>query len=90
MQDDTTRRRSYGTGSLTTRTDSNGVETWYGSWRRNGRKINRRIGVKRAPGRSGLTQTQAEAGLREMLIGETETTRAQGERVTVAQVASDT
>jgi integrase len=86
MQDDTTRRRSYGTGSLYTQTDRNGVEAWYGKWRQDGRQIKRRLGLKRAPGRAGLTQTQAEAKLREQ-IGQTQAPRAKGERLSVAQAA---
>ena len=58
-------RRSYGTGTLYTHVDGNGRETWYGRWHANGRRFNRRLGVKRTPGeRDGLTQAQAEAALR--------------------------
>jgi integrase len=58
-------RRSYGSGSLTTRRDANGTETWYGWWRVGNRRVKRALGLKRSPGtRGGLTQTQAEAELR--------------------------
>ncbi len=60
-------RRSYGSGSLYIRTDSNGHETWYGHWRTNGRQVKRRIGDRRATGSTeGLTRTQAEAELRRL------------------------
>lgn len=58
-------RRSYGTGSLSTRRDRNGRETWYGSWMMGGRRVKRRLGLKRPPGASdGLSRKQAEAELR--------------------------
>lgn len=64
-------RRSYGTGSLTTRRDRNGRETWYGSWMTGGRRLKRRLGLKRPPGTShGLTQKQAEAELRRRIAEE--------------------
>ncbi len=80
-------RRSYGTGSLIVRADRGGRETWHGKWRANGRQVMRRIGPKRAPGgRDGLTRTQAEARLRE-LIAETPSGRPTSERLTLAEVA---
>jgi integrase len=64
-------RRSYGTGSITVRRDRNGRETWYGLWMAGGRRVKRRLGVKRAPGRSdGLTRKQAEAELRRRMAEE--------------------
>jgi integrase len=61
-------RRSYGTGQLFVRADSNGRETWYGSWRVGGRRLKRRIGLKRRASRAeGLTRTQAEAELRRLM-----------------------
>ncbi len=57
-------RRSYGSGRLYVRTDSAGVESWYGSWRVADRRIKRKIGPKRVTGtREGLTATQAEREL---------------------------
>ncbi len=62
-------RRSYGTGSLYTRADKNGRETWYGLWwTPEGRRVKRRLAVKRSrrdPG--GLTPTKAEAELRRLM-----------------------
>jgi len=50
------------------RADSNGRETWYGSWRVGGRRVKRRIGLKRRASTSeGLTRTQAEAELRRLM-----------------------
>jgi integrase len=61
-------RRSYGTGQLFVRADSNGRETWYGSWRVGGRRVKRRVGLKRRASTSdGLTRTQAEAELRRLM-----------------------
>lgn len=58
-------KRSYGSGRLFARVDSGGRETWYGSWHVGGRRIKRRLGVKRRAGAAdGLTRTQAEAELR--------------------------
>jgi hypothetical protein len=77
-------RRSYGTGSLIVRTDSTGRETWYGKWRSHGRQVMRRVGPKRAAGsRAGLTRTQAEAKLRQ-LIAESPGGQAPEERLTLA------
>lgn len=84
-------RRSYGSGSLYTRVDAAGVVSWYGHWRDGGRQVKRRIGLKRLPGgRVGLTQRQAEAALRRLMIdislagpsipGELLTVRELGER----------
>ncbi len=56
-------RRSYGTGSLFTHRGA-----WYGQWRVGGRVIKRKIGAKREPGdREGLTRTQAESRLRQLI-----------------------
>lgn len=68
QRDRTHARRSYGTGSLTVRTDSNGRATWYGRWYVAGRRVKRSIGAKREPGsRDGLTRPQAERELRRMV-----------------------
>jgi integrase len=80
-------RRSYGTGSLYERADSNGRVSWYGQWHANGRRVKRRIGLKRAEGaRDGLTRTQAEARLRE-LMAEAPAAARRGERLSVDEVA---
>jgi len=82
----TTARRSYGSGRVYVRTDSAGRETFYGSWWTNGRRMNRRLGIKRARGsREGLTATQAEAELRR-LTGEVTPNAAQGDRLDVAEI----
>jgi integrase len=82
----TAARRSYGSGRVYVRTDSAGRETFYGSWWANARRVNRRLGVKRARGsREGLTAAQAEAELRR-LMGEVTPNAAQGDRLDVAEV----
>ncbi len=82
----TAARRSYGSGRVYVRTDSAGRETFYGSWWANARRVNRRLGVKRARGsREGLTAAQAEAKLRR-LMGEVTPNAAQGDRLDVAEV----
>lgn len=76
-------RRSYGTGSLYTRCDSGGRETWYGKWRTNGRQIKRKIGPVRTEGqKDGLTKRQAEAELRQLMAA-TPASAAVAERLTV-------
>ena len=58
-------RRSYGTGSLYSREDKHGRETWYASVRVHGRLVKRALGPKRPAGsREGLTKAQAESRLR--------------------------
>jgi integrase len=80
-------RRSYGTGQLFVRADSNGRETWYGSWRVGGRRVKRRVGLKRRPSTSdGLTRTQAEAELR-WLMG-TEVVLAGPQRKTIEEAGA--
>lgn len=59
----TARRRPYGSGSLFVR---NGA--WYGQWRSDGQLTKRKLGPVRQPGTSdGLTRTQAERRLRELM-----------------------
>jgi len=80
-------RRSNGTGRLFVRADRNGDQTYYGSWYAGGRRVKRRIGLKRARGsHTGLTQSQAEAELRR-LISETKVRAPAGERITVEDVS---
>jgi integrase len=79
-------RRSYGSGRVYVRTDSVGRETYYGSWWVNGRRVNRRLGAKRARGsREGLTAAQAEAELRR-LIREVAPSGASIDRLNVGEV----
>jgi integrase len=81
----TKQRRSYGTGSLYVRENRAGRETWYGKWHSNGRRVKRRIGLKRTEGsRDGLTRAQAEAELRR-LISEVQVVATVGHSLTVAQ-----
>lgn len=77
-------RRSYGSGSLTTRRDAAGVDSWYGQWRAGGRRITRKLGPKRRPGtREGLTRSQAERELRRRIEAELATPLAA--RLSLAQ-----
>ena len=70
-------RRARGTGSLSTRRDKAGRDTWYGRFWVNGRLVKRRIGLKRPPGEKvGLTRAQAEAALRKVF----EVSRAEWEQ----------
>lgn len=79
-------RRSYGSGRVYVRTDSAGRETYYGSWWTNGRRVNRRLGVKRVRGsREGLTAAQAEAELRR-LIREVAPTAASADRLDAGEI----
>jgi len=81
-----TARRSYGSGRVYVRTDAAGRETFYGSWWTNGRRVKRRLGVKRARGsREGLTAAQAESELRR-LMGEVRPSSSRGERLDMAEV----
>jgi integrase len=75
-------RRSYGAGSLFVRRDSRGRETWYGKWYAGGRRVQRRLGLKRPPGsREGLTRAQAERELRRRVESEQAVVRS---RLTIA------
>jgi len=80
-------RRSYGSGSLSVRTDSSGEETWYGTWWSAGRRIKRSLGPKRKQGgRDGLSRTQAERELR-LAMERDRVVLAAGQRRTVQQAA---
>lgn len=82
-----TTRRSYGSGRLYTRTDRNGRETYYGSFCVNGRRVNRRLGLRRIPGGAeGLTQSQAESEFRRVIATAIPITRPGAERLTVEEV----
>ena len=62
-------RRSYGSGSLTER-----AGVYYGRWHDGGRRVQRRIGPVRTPHKpDGLTKTQAEARLRDLIREEAAT-----------------
>jgi integrase len=84
-QNPTPARRSYGTGTLYVRIDRHGREVFYGIGYGAGKRFNRRGGVKRGPSaRDGLTRTQAESRLAE-LIGSTETEPATVGTMTVEE-----
>ena len=56
-------RRAYGTGSIIERKG-----TYYGKWRDGDRQVMRKIGPVRTPHRpDGMTKTQAEARLRDLI-----------------------
>lgn len=72
-------KRSYGSGSLSEEHDA-----WYGKWRIGDRQVKRKLGPKRQPGtRRGLTRSQAEAKLRELIEGASYV--APSDRVTLAE-----
>jgi integrase len=61
-------RRSNGAGSLLLQARADGQPVWYGRWHASGRRLNRRIGLKRQRGSDrGLTRTEAETELRRMI-----------------------
>jgi integrase len=61
-------KRSYGSGRLFVYKDKNGKESWYGSWRVGSKRVQRKIGPRRAPGaKTGLTRNQAERELRKRM-----------------------
>jgi hypothetical protein len=80
-------RRSYGTGSVFIHPTVQ-PPTWYGRWwTADGRRPKRKIGLARQPGsREGLTRTQAEAKLRELMSQAQIKPRASGERLEIEQV----
>ena len=68
-------RRGYGTGSLTTRPDKHGRQTWYVQWRSDGRKVKRRVGLVRTAAVRGdgtFTRPQAEAEVRTLMAAHAE------------------
>lgn len=78
-------RRPRGTGSLFTKRDGAGRETWYGKWWVGTSQVKRRIGPRRIPAtRAGMTRAQAEAELRR-LMGSVVPSVALAERVTVEE-----
>lgn len=63
MQMQRSAKRAYGSGSIFERNGD-----WYGKWRVNGRQVKRKLGPKRTRGEAdGLTRTQAEARLRDLI-----------------------
>ena len=86
MQDDTTRRRSYGTGSLEQRSNADGSRSWVAVWREHGRKRKATLGRVRESGRDGLSEKQAEVKFAQ-LRGQPSAPHARGEQLTVAEVS---
>ncbi len=84
-------RRSDGTGRVYVRADRNGRETFYGSWYANGRRVNRSLGPKRETGaRDGLTTTQAEIRLRELIARENVAGPVKGDVLTITDLGERT
>jgi hypothetical protein len=80
----TTARRTYGTGSLTTRKDQAGRETYYGRFYAHGHQVKVRLGLKRQPGaKVGLTKREAERQLQK-LIDRHRSSAPRSERVDIA------
>ena len=78
----TRRRRPRGTGAVVEKGNR-----WYGQWYVRGRLVKRSLGPIREPGsRDGLTRTQAEARLRELMLQTDSAPPAVAERMTVAEV----
>lgn len=84
-----TGRRLPGTGRLLLRTTVTGEEVFYGTWYSGGRRLKRRIGVKR--GRTersgGLTTNQAEERLRRMIAETVERPRVH-DRLSIAELGT--
>ncbi len=64
-------RRDHGSGTLYPVTDTKGEKWWFGRWHNGKSRPNRKIGLVRKRGsKTGLTQTEAEKRLREMMDAE--------------------
>ncbi len=75
-------RRPRGTGAVVEKGNR-----WYGQWYVRGRLVKRSLGPMREPGsRDGLTRTQAEARLRELMLQTDSAPPPVTERMTVADV----
>lgn len=80
-------RRSRYTGSLYTRADRQGRETYYGHWRADGQQLKRKIGLKRPTGtREGLTRKEAEKELARLMAETKPTPVAGAEALTIADL----
>jgi integrase len=78
----TRRPRPRGTGAVFAK-----GRRWYGQWYLRGRLVKRSLGPVREPGsRNGLTRTQAEARLRELMLETKSAPAPITERMTVADV----
>jgi integrase len=79
MQQEVSRRRQYGSGSVIVHRGA-----WYGQWWVGARRVKRKLGPIRRPGtREGLTRKQAEVVLHRLMSAETAT--APQERLTVGE-----
>jgi integrase len=77
-------RRPRGTGAVFTKGDR-----WYGQWYIRGRLVKRALGpVRRPDNRDGLTKSQAEVRLRELMTETNSAPAAVAERLTVGQVGN--
>jgi integrase len=77
-------RRPRGTGAVLQKGDR-----WYGQWYIRGRLVKRSLGPVRQPGsRDGLTKSQAEVRLRELMIETNSAPAPVAERLTVGQVGN--
>jgi integrase len=76
-------KRAYGTGRIFVKHGA-----WYGSWRTpHGRRTTRKLGPVKASGkRDGLSKTQAEAALREMILTEAQRPAGHADDLTVSQL----
>ena len=75
-------RRPRGTGAVFEKGNR-----WYGQWYVRGRSVKRSLGPMRRPGsRDGLTRTQAEARLRELMLETNAAPPPVTERMTLAEV----
>lgn len=79
--------RAYGTGSLSKRRNSKGVESWYGQWWITPtRKASRKLGPARQPGgKTGLTEKGAEKALRDLMATVTAEPTAEQHGMTFAE-----
>jgi integrase len=77
-------KRKYGTGSLFVKDGS-----WVGQWRVDGRQVKRTVGpVKRNGSRTGMSRTQAEKALRELMVS-TLPVPVKSERATVRRAGDE-
>jgi integrase len=78
-------QRPRGTGSLYTRRDKAGRETWYAKFYVGDRRVKRKIGLRRVPGEAqGLTKPQAERKLRGLMDSVTPSERHERATLEVA------
>jgi integrase len=84
MQSNTTRRRSYGTGSLEKRQNADGSQSWVAVWREHGRRRKETLG---RVGRDGLSEKQAELAMVKLRGEPIVARRGTSEQLTLAQVA---